>query len=90
METTGKAVAQLTLNQTRQQQPGFSSEEQVHSYPPSPHQSGSYGGMNHRPSLPKMSFPVFTGENPRIWKDKAYITSAFLICLKEFGFSMHQ
>jgi hypothetical protein len=71
METTSKAVAQLTLNQTRQQQPGFSSEEEVHSYPPPPHQSGSYGGMNRRPSLPKMSFPLFTGENPRIWKDKS-------------------
>jgi hypothetical protein len=26
--------------------------------------------MHHKSSLPKMSFPTFIGENPKIWNDK--------------------
>jgi hypothetical protein len=76
MENTGRAVAQLSLTQakphqeSRPQQTGFAADSEVHQNSPHPHISGNYSGMNHKSSLPKMSFPIFTCENPKIWKDK--------------------
>jgi hypothetical protein len=45
-------------------------DRQIHSYHNSPKEDSSY---HHQPKdykLPKLNFPVFTGEHPRVWRDK--------------------
>jgi len=74
VEATGQAIARFSSSDfrpSRRQDPSSSSGDiPAHR----PFQSLLGGGGDHsggfRHGVPKMSFPKFTGVNPRIWKDK--------------------
>jgi len=74
VEATGQAIARFSssdIRPSRRQDPSSSSGDiPAHR----PFQSLLGGGGDHsggfRHGVPKMSFPKFTGVNPRIWKDK--------------------
>jgi hypothetical protein len=85
LDATGQAVARLTLDRppveevprptrpsVRMPQMGeLSSHEDTYGHPHHPGAQGGRAGNNlFQQHLPKMSFPRFNGENPRIWKDK--------------------
>ena len=82
LETTGQTVSRLTqrfpTTDSGPTRPPFQSSMNASGSgePPFPHSSPGYHGSGRdssalpRHSVPKMAFPRFTGENPRIWKDK--------------------
>jgi hypothetical protein len=45
-------------------------DKKYHSYHNSPKEHSSYHHQTKDYKLPKLNFPVFTGEHPRAWKDK--------------------
>jgi len=82
LETTGQTVSRLTqrfpTTDSGPTRPPFQSSMNASGSgePPFPHSSPGFHGSGRdssalpRHSVPKMAFPRFTGENPRIWKDK--------------------
>ena len=82
LETTGQTVSRLAqrfpTTDSSPTRPPFqpSMNASGSGEPPFPHSSPGYHGSGRdssalpRHSVPKMAFPRFTGENPRIWKDK--------------------
>jgi hypothetical protein len=85
LDAIRQAVARLTLDRppveevprpsrpsVRMPQMGeLSSDEDTYGHPHHPGAQGGRAGNNlFQQHLPKMSFPRFNGENPRIWKDK--------------------
>ena len=82
LETTGQTVSRLTqrfpTTDSGPTRPPFQSSMNASGSgePPFPHSSSGYNCSGRdssalpRHAIPKMAFPQFTGENPRIWKDK--------------------
>jgi len=105
LETTGQTVSRLAqrfpTTDSGPTRPPFqpSMNASGSGEPPFPHSSPGYNGSGRdssalpRHSVPKMAFPRFTGENPRIWKDKCldYFhifnipESVGYICIHEHG-----
>ncbi|CAN6305637.1 unnamed protein product [Urochloa humidicola] len=73
IENRGQAVAHLTLEHPPESSrivPELSRDTEVRSPRESFQRSSSESSRSDKHYLPKMSFVVFAGTNPRIWKDK--------------------
>lgn len=86
LQATGEATARIALRQMKLEEDmqglsprsvdsgnPFAREPHPHRPPEGPHRQNNdhvYNQANNRPYLPKMHFPTFSGDDPRIWKDK--------------------